>query len=148
MRYYICLYVLLALASLTTLLLYSTNPDLYETQANERKNGTKKKTLVMYSFQENFKLYNYSLALKYFLELGVSPNDPCDYVIIVQGFNCSIDISNYPNVKVFRRPNTCFDFGAFGATVEWLGGIEAIQATYDSFIFLNSSALGSILPKY
>ncbi len=123
--------------------------NLFQKAHDDNENGSKKKrTLVLYAYIENVKLYSYSLALKYFIELGVSPDDPADYVFIIQDYMCSVDIPDYPNVKVYRRPNTCFDFGAYGATIEWLGGIEAIQARYDSFIFLNPSALGPILPKY
>ena len=77
------------------------------------------------------------MGLKYFLELGVGPDDPADNVFIIQGFDVSVQIPNYPNVKVFRRTNDCYDFGAFGAAIEWLGGIDALKGKYDYFFFTN-----------
>ncbi len=107
-----------------------------------------KKTLVLYAFMDKFRKFDHSLSLNYFIELGVGPDDPADYVFIIQGYKCSVSIPNYPNIRIYKRPNNCYDFGAYGDTINWLGGIEALKEKYHSFIFLNPTALGPILPKY
>ncbi len=106
------------------------------------------RTLVLYCYLEKVTLFDHAVSLKNFLELGVASDDPCDYVFIIQGMHVSTPIPDYKNIRVYRRTNTCYDFGAFGATIEWLGGIEALKANYDSVIFLNPTAFGPILPKY
>jgi hypothetical protein len=45
-----------------------------------------RKTLVLYAYLEKSTKFKHADSLKYFLELGVSPNDPVDYVFIIQNF--------------------------------------------------------------
>jgi hypothetical protein len=97
---------------------------------------------------EKVAVFDHAVSLKYFLEIGVAPDDPVDYVFIIQGRNVSVSIPDHKNIRVYRRPNACFDYGAFGAAIEWLGGIGALKATYDFVVFLNPTAFGPVLPKY
>jgi hypothetical protein len=103
------------------------------------------RTLILYAYFEKNEIY--AKAFDYFIKLGVDQSDMIDYVFIIQGFNTSVSIPEYPNVKVLKRENTCFDFGAYGKALEWLGGIGNLSK-YEFFVFINPSALGPILPKY
>jgi hypothetical protein len=103
------------------------------------------KTLVFYAYFEKNAFY--AKTLKFFIELGVEESNTVDYVFIIQGKSASVKIPNYKNVKVFYRPNNCYDFGAYGATIKWLGGLTKLS-NYSTFIFINPSTIGPILPKY
>jgi hypothetical protein len=141
-RRYISIFPILI--SLVLVLIYS----LFSDELSVIKH--KRRTLVLYCFMEKTTIFSHATSLQYFLELGVSAEDPVDYVFIIQGFiSPGVAIpEHYPNVRVLRRPNTCFDYGAFGAAINWLGGLDAIERKYDHFIFLNPTALGPILPKF
>jgi hypothetical protein len=104
------------------------------------------KTLVLYAYFE--KTDQYARTLDYFIKLGVEQSKRIDYVFIIQGNRTTISFPNYTNVRILRRPNACFDFGAYGKAIEWLGGMERLRESYAYFFFINPSALGPILPKY
>jgi hypothetical protein len=105
-----------------------------------------KKTLVFYAYFE--KNQEYKKHLQYFLDFSIRESDPVDYVIIIQSAFCTANFPSYKNLRVIRRPNTCFDFGAYGDVMEILGGIQVINQKYKAVMFLNPSAAGPILPKY
>jgi hypothetical protein len=122
-------------------------PDSHKITTSTEIPSSQKKVLVMYPYAEKESKYQYQRSLKYFIELGVDEMSNIDYLFIIQGGNISVALPNYTNVHVFKRPNDCYDFGAYGAVIEHLGGIEAI-AKYSYFIFVLPSAVGPILPKY
>jgi len=105
-----------------------------------------KKTLLLYAyFEKNDK---YSKNLQFLIDFSIRESDPVDYVIIIQGGNCTAKFPTYKNLRVIRRPNACYDFGAYGDVMEILGGIEVINKKYKAIMFLNPSAPGPIIPKY
>jgi hypothetical protein len=72
-------------------------------------------TLVVYAYWERDDVY--AENLRYFLRAGVgsaeeSERDGVAYLIIVQGHTLSVDVP--PHVRVWKRNNTCYDFGAVG----------------------------------
>jgi hypothetical protein len=103
------------------------------------------KTLVLYAYFEKNDFY--IKTIKFFLKIGVEESTTVDYVFIIQGGTSSVRFPRYQNVRVFKRKNDCFDFGAYGAAIKWLGGITNL-VKYTHFIFINPSAIGPILPKY
>jgi hypothetical protein len=105
-----------------------------------------KKLLVMYAYFE--KDDRYIKTLQYFLTLGVEESDSIDYVFIIQGGKVSVQFPSYKNVFVFKRENDCYDFGAYGKTLMYLGGLDALESKYSKFMFINPSVMGPILPKY
>jgi hypothetical protein len=105
----------------------------------------KTKTLVLYAYFEKNDFY--IKTLKFFIEIGVEESSQVDYLFIIQGGSVSVELPAFRNVRVLKRPNDCFDFGAYGAGIKWLGGIEKLHK-YTHFIFINPSAIGPILPKY
>lgn len=102
--------------------------------------------LALYAYFEKNAFY--AETLRFFIAVGIRPSDPVDYVFIIQGGRCSVSIPTWVNVKVVTRPNDCFDFGAYGATLTSLGGLHLLEQTYSAVLFLNPSAVGPILPKY
>jgi hypothetical protein len=104
------------------------------------------KTLILYLYRaKNLKR---KLAFEIFIELGLKYEPKIDYVFILQGIGSSMSLPSFKNIKVYQRNNTCFKFGAFGDTIEWLGGLGSLEDTYTSFVFLSPSVIGPILPKY
>jgi hypothetical protein len=121
---------------------------LFKAELNPKfqlKSNANHKTLVLYSYFE--KNTDYAKALKYFIELGVDNVDHVDYVFIIQGRRLRVRIPEHSNIKILKRDNDCFDFGAYGKAFEWLGGVDSLRK-YDFFVFINPSALGPIVPKY
>jgi hypothetical protein len=130
---------ILALFSLTIQVLYvSLGLITFEETHNDR-------TILFYAYFEKNQIYIH--RLKFFLEIGVRETDPIDYVFIIQGGKASVTFPNYTNIRIIKRPNDCYDFGAYGDTIQTLGGVAEIKK-YKAVMFINPSASGPILPKY
>jgi lipopolysaccharide biosynthesis protein len=69
--------------------------------------------------------------------------DNIDYVFVINGHTCSVEIPFLPNVKVIKRDNIGFDFGAYRAGIDSLG-----DKKYDYYFFMNCGVIGPILPWY
>jgi len=124
----------------------NVTPSTEEFKQNMNNESDDRRSVVFYIYFERDDFY--ARTLSFFLNVGVRESDPVDYVFIVQGDKCSIDIPRYSNVQVVRRPNTCYDFGALGWTLEHLGGLSQLEKRYESVLVFNPSAVGPILPKY
>jgi hypothetical protein len=103
------------------------------------------RTILFYAYFEKNELY--SLRLKFFLDVAVRETDPIDYVFIIQGGKANVTFPNYTNIRIIKRPNDCYDFGAYGDTIQKIGGLNEIKK-YKAVMFINPSASGPILPKY
>ena len=82
--------------------------------------------------------------LGFFCRHGVSPYGDRRHVIVINGA-CSIEdqIPKFENVKVLKRDNKGFDFGA------WAHAFRNVQRDqFDYVILLNSSVTGPFLPSY
>jgi hypothetical protein len=119
--------------------------EVKEDSTIEEKPPQKQRTLIMYAYFE--KDSRYTKTLEYFVKLGVVESDTIDYLFIIQGKRTVVKFPKYKNVRVLRRSNGCYDFGAYGAGFIHLGGLVALKH-YAFFMFINPSALGPILPKY
>lgn len=117
----------------------------YDTINFNSDNESDNRTLVFYAYFE--KNSHHVEALKFFIEFGIKEYDNLDYVFIIQGSKCSVDIPKYKNVMVLPRSNTCFDFGAFKDAIMLIGGEDKINY-YKAIIYINSSVFGPFLPKY
>jgi len=105
------------------------------------------RTVVFYAYIE--KDQHYIETLQYFLEVGVSEEDPVDYYFIIQGYTCSVRFPNYTNVFVIRRENVGYDFGAYAHAIEtYPGGPDTLLLRYAYFIIINASVRGPFLPAY
>ncbi|ELR22433.1 uncharacterized protein ACA1_255420 [Acanthamoeba castellanii str. Neff] len=120
-----------------------------EEEDEEEKKEEKKVsdyTLVVYVYWERDAVY--AENLRFFLRAGVgsaeeSQRDRVEYLLIVQGRTLSVDVPRH--VKVWKRDNTCFDFGAVGAALR----SKALRLpTFRRYVILNSSVKGPFLPAY
>jgi hypothetical protein len=80
----------------------------------------------------------YKESFEYFLENGILDN--VDYYLVING-NCSVDIPERENIKVFQRRNFGFDFGAFSH------GVKKVLRIYKYYFFMNTSVKGPYYPE-
>ena len=99
------------------------------------------KTLILYTFN----VYNKNVS--YFIKNGLFESKSHDFVIIYNSDNdidICIDIPSY--VKMYKRSNTGYDFGAYSDYI--LSNLDFINIHYNKFIFLNCSCIGPFIPRY
>jgi hypothetical protein len=92
------------------------------------------KTMILYAFHQ------LNDRVQYFIDHAIFQSPEFDFFMICN--NRSIDIKVPDYVKVIKRDNLGYDFGA------WSEGLldKDRYKLYDAFIFLNSSILGPYLP--
>jgi Rhamnan synthesis protein F len=92
-------------------------------------------SICIYAYYE--KNEEYKKNCQYFIDNGM--NNASEYIFIVNGDSTI----NFPgNVKVIRRGNEGFDFGA------WTDGLNSIDIDkYEYFIFINTSVIGPVSYK-
>ena len=98
-------------------------------------NNSTNKYVCMYAYYE--KNDNYKENFKYFLDNVLLKKNDIDYYIIING-NCTVVLPNETkNIKIIKRENIGFDFGAWSHCVK-----KYIKKNYDYYIFLNTSVKG------
>lgn len=85
----------------------------------------------LYIYYEKNELYKNNF--EYFLENGILDN--IDYYIIING-ESSIKIPFRNNIKIYKRENKGFDFGAYSY------GIKKLNKQYNYYFFINTSVIG------
>lgn len=96
--------------------------------------------LVIYAYYEKDGMYRDNLC--FFLKQGLC--DECDYIFVLNG-KCSVYIPDRPNIRVLKRDNTHYDFGAWHYAL--LHPTTNIK-NYEYFLFLNTSVRGPFLARY
>ena len=96
------------------------------------------KILVLYVFHE------YNSRVENFFSNAIFQDENVTFLIIYNNLDGSISFTLPENVLFIRRQNQGFCFGG------WSQGLlqDRLYENYDSFIFLNSSAVGPFLPRY
>jgi lipopolysaccharide biosynthesis protein len=93
------------------------------------------KYVCFYAYYEKNDLYKENLV--YFLENAILDN--VDYYIIINGESTVPEITEKTNIKVLKRENNGYDFGAYGHA------IKQLTKSYDYYIFLNATVRGPYL---
>jgi hypothetical protein len=93
--------------------------------------GFNKRVCCIYAYYEKNELYKRNF--EYFLQNGVYDN--VDYVIVING-ECTVDIPVKENIRILRRENKGYDFGAYSHA------IHNIYRKYDYYFFINTSVEG------
>ena len=97
------------------------------------KKNSKNKHVCIYAYYEKNEDYKHNF--EFFLKNGgILPN--VDYYIVING-SCTVDIPKADNIKVIRRQNQGFDFGAWQHVIK-----KQLSRPYDYYIFMNSSVIG------
>lgn len=109
-----------------------------------------RRTLVSYSYYEGSDP-RYAENLRFFLNEGLkslNQHKHVDYIFVVQGRNCSVQLPEHTQVRVLLTDNSGFDFGAHykGQVYLQQQGVDLTQ--YDTLIFMNSGQRGPFLPSY
>ena len=103
-------------------------------------------TLIMYIFSPTDP--EYERNMRYFVQHGISENDPCHYAIVVQRIegHATTDLPRLPSNAWYEfHDNVCFDYGTIG----WLMSSGKVDiAKYKYFIMMNSSTRGPFTPAY
>jgi hypothetical protein len=105
--------------------------------------------LILYAYAES----DYgSLNLEFFINHGL--HSGADFVFILNGESNATKIipSHRRNVRIVKRPNTCFDLGAHAEVLMKEGlfneGEKALRDQYKRFILMNASVRGPFLPHW
>lgn len=86
-------------------------------------------------------------TLKFLFDMGVSPNDPVFYLVVVNGDTVSAPVPQIDNVDVIYTDNNCFEFGSYGHAMNLIG-YDLILTSFKYIILMDCSARGPHLPKY
>lgn len=102
---------------------------------------SKVRLLIIYSYYETPDALR---NLGFFCRHGVTPDRDRQHVIVINGA-CSIEdqIPKFENVRIVKRANTGFDFGAWAHALR-----ESQLDQFDYFFFVNSSVAGPFVPTY
>ncbi|KAF6839779.1 hypothetical protein CPLU01_01651 [Colletotrichum plurivorum] len=96
--------------------------------------------LILYAFAESAPALE---NLEFFVKQGL--HDEADFVFILNGeMNASSVIPDKKNIKIVKRPNTCFDLGAYGEVLRE----NNLYKKYKRFITMNASIRGPFLPHW
>ena len=102
------------------------------------------KSVIIYTyFQSSSSDYN----LDFFVKKELSYKDNIDYIIVINGnvYNENIQFPILDNLIILKRDNIGYDFGGHNYALEY---IERTCNTYDYYFFINSGAIGPIIPHY
>jgi len=96
-------------------------------------------TYILYCYYETVdSLHN----LKTFIVNGYINNDKYQYVFIINGRTCSIDLEKFmSNVTVIKRDNVGHDFGGWTEALKSLD-LATVMTDSDRVIFINSTVTG------
>ncbi len=98
-------------------------------------NENNNKMCCLYAYYE--KDDKYKENLQFFINNGLL--DEIDYYFIING-DCSVNIPNKDNIKIIKRENKGFDFGAYSCAIQ-----NHLNKEYDYYIFMNTSVKGPYL---
>jgi hypothetical protein len=101
-----------------------------------------KKIVIIYSYFESpSSIFN----LTFFSKKELSFKEDIDYIIVINGEVCSVNLPILQNLKIIKRENTGYDFGAHSVALDTL---KTENKTYDYYFFMNSGVIGPIIPHY
>ena len=104
------------------------------------------RTIVFFAYHEGSFLE--ARNLEYFVEAGIWNQPDIDFIVIVNGQNCSICLQKeskiyLPNVRILHRENEGFDFAGYSEALS-----SIMHSDYSYFLFLNGGVRGPLLPCY
>ena len=137
-KYYIFLTSISIILILLFLYIYTHKIEKYTDINSNNNTHSNNKYVCMYTYYE--KNNDYKENFKYFLDNVILKKNDIDYYIIING-ECTIELPNEShNIKIIKRENSGFDFGAWSYCIK-----NYIKKSYDYYIFLNTSVKGPYL---
>ncbi len=99
------------------------------------------KLVVIYNYFEEGRESVTHLNYLFFMKNGYYEDNNIHYIFVING-KCTIELIKKPNIIIFQRSNSGFDFGAYGYA------LRSINLIYEYYFFLNSSARGPFIIHY
>jgi len=96
---------------------------------------------LLYSYFEN-ELSKENL--NFFIKNGLSNNENINFIFIISGNKCSINIPKQKNITILFKNNTGHDFAAWSVALKEIKD----KKKYDVIIFMNDTVIGPYLPRY
>jgi hypothetical protein len=100
------------------------------------------KSVIIYTY---FKSPSNNYNLSFFAKRELSCKEDIDYIIVVNGHECGVELPELPNLTVLKRDNVGFDYGGHSAALDF---IKSENKVYDYYFFMNSGVIGPIVPHY
>ena len=100
------------------------------------------KSVIIYTY---FKSPSSNYNLSFFAKRELSCKEEIDYIIVINGYECSVELPELPNLTVLKRDNVGFDYGGHSAALDF---IKSENKVYDYYFFMNSGVIGPIIPHY
>lgn len=98
------------------------------------------RSLVVYTYyQSESSDYN----LQYFVRKELAFRENIDYILVINGHKCPVELPDLPNLTILTRDNIGYDFGGHAHALEYIDG-----SSYDYYFFMNSGVIGPIVPRY
>ena len=130
-NYIIIFFIIIIILIIIFRCIYINNVEYFDTNNNESQN----KYVCMYAYYE--KNNDYKENFKYFLDNVILKKNDIDYYIIING-ECTLELPKEKNnIKIIKRKNIGFDFGAWSHCIK-----NYIKKSYEYYIFLNTSIKG------
>ena len=111
-----------------------------------------KKTPIIFNKPSILVLYAYyetdyaSENLKFFIEHALTNSTNITFVFIISNYKCSVKIPvEQPNIIIYRRENSGYEFGAYA---DYIQNNKKILTEYSYFINIQASLRGPFLPNY
>ena len=82
--------------------------------------------------------------LEFFIKHAL--HDKADFLFVING-DTTLDIPDRSNVRVVRKPNSCYDLGSHGQILFEREDLN-LRQTYKRFILLNTSVRGPFIPRW
>lgn len=101
---------------------------------------TLERPLILYAYSETPSAH---INIQFFIKHGL--HDSADFIFILNGDTDIMDIiPNATNIRYVRRPNDCYDLGAYAEVLTK----NDLYKKYEKFIMLNASIRGPFLPVW
>ncbi|CAH1778986.1 unnamed protein product [Owenia fusiformis] len=107
--------------------------------------------LVVYAYSEiAYDRYDSKSNLQFFIDFAINGKHhsyDVNYVIVVNGYNCTVNIPEQNNTYVIARPNSGFDACAWKVGLDYMRNKKG-DKWYKYFVLLNASVRGPFIPPY
>lgn len=100
------------------------------------------KSVIIYTY---YKSVPSNINLSFFVKKELEYRKDIDYIIVINGYECDVEIPQLSNVQIIKRENIGFDFGGHNSALEY---IKSKSLEYDYYFFMNSGVIGPIIPHF
>ncbi|CAH1798198.1 unnamed protein product [Owenia fusiformis] len=133
-------------------LMQVTREESFLSGLDKRSREIPDRVLVIYAYSEiaDKKQDIRKNNLQFFIDFAINgkhQSSDVDYVIVINGYTCTVDIPEYENTYVIVRENTGFDACAWKEALLQMKKLKG-EYWYKFFVLLNASVRGPFIPPY